>query len=370
MIPMVDLHAQHLRLEAELQPAIDAVMASCQFVRGAEVGRFEQELAQYLGCKHVVSCGNGTDALRLAFMALGIGEGDEVITSAYSFIAAAEAVAICGARPVFADIDPTTFNIDPSTIEPLITERTRAIVPVHLFGRPCDMQQIMDIARRHNLYVIEDMAQAMGASTVVDGERRMLGTIGTVGCTSFFPSKNLSCMGDGGALMLNDDMFADRARMLANHGSHRKYYNECIGINSRLDTLQAAVLSVKLRHIDEFTQRRREAAAAYGELLAGIDGIELPEIIDGHVCHQYTLRIKNNRRDALRAYLSERGISTMIYFPLSLNRQQAFSAMHPSQCPQSEQTSQEALSLPIHSEITRDTVATVAQTVREWSRTI
>lgn len=345
------------------------VMESCQFVRGPEVGQFERELAEYLQCGHVVSCGNGTDALRLACMALGIGLGDEVITSAYSFIAAAEAVAACGATPVFADIDPQTFNIDPEAIEPLITQHTRAIAPVHLFGRPCDMQKIMDIAHRHDLYVIEDMAQAMGAWTIVDGKRQMLGAIGAIGCTSFFPSKNLSCMGDGGALMIGDDAFADKARMLANHGSHEKYHNECIGINSRLDTLQAAVLSVKLHHMGEFTRRRREAAAEYNELLSGIDGIVLPEITEGHVFHQYTLRIKNNRRDALRSYLSERGIATMIYFPLSLNCQQAFSAMHPARCPESERASQETLSLPIHSEITGDTVATVAKAIREWSLT-
>ena len=353
-IQMVDLHGQYMRINAEIDAAIAEVIDSSAFINGPAVGRFASALAQYTGARHVIPCGNGTDALQIALMALGLKPGDEVIVPAFTYVASAEVIALLGLRPVMVDVDCDTFNTDIRFIEKVITPRTRAIIPVHLFGQSCDMAPILDFAAAHGLYVVEDNAQSLGAVyTYPDGRSRHTGTLGHIGCTSFFPSKNLGCYGDGGALFTDDDALAERIRMTANHGQRVKYHHDVIGCNSRLDTLQAAVLEVKLRHFDEYCRARRTAAHRYDALLRGVDGIDLPveASFTTHVYHQYTVKVRDGRRDALKEYLASNGIPSMIYYPLPLHRQKAY-ACGGAGLKIAESLADSVLSLPMHTELT------------------
>lgn len=367
---MQDLQALHARLEPALSDAIGRVVRSGAYIRGAEVAALEDELARYVGTAYCRTCANGTEALQIALMALGLRPGDEVITTAFSFIAAAEACKLLGLRVVFADIDPSSFNVDPRKIEPLVTPRTRAIIPVHLFGRMAPMGPILDIARRHGLFVIEDAAQAFGAEQDVFGHRRKACAVGTVGCTSFFPTKNLGCMGDGGAVFTNSEDIARRVAAIASHGAERKYHSTMVGINSRLDEIQAAILRVKLRRLDECISRRRAAALKYRAALDDFDFVARPAMADGHTFNQFTLRVNYGCRDDMRQFLADRGVASMIYFPEPIHRQPVFasclSAAEAASCPESDKAAAEVLSLPMHSELTDESIRRVADTVRSF----
>lgn len=367
-ISMVNLRLQHERLQSELTEAMSRVVSSGAYINGPDVAAFESELSDYLGVSHAKGCANGTEALQIAIMALGLKPGDEIITTAFSFIASAEAAYICGVIPVFADVDEATFNISVESAERLITPRTKAIVPVHLFGNACDMQGIMDLARRHHLYVVEDVAQALGGYAVVDGVRRRLGTIGDVGCTSFFPTKNIGCMGDGGAIVTNSAELHKTIRAVANHGSLEKYHNEICGVNSRLDTIQAAILRVKLPHLDSYISHRCATAQRYSHWLSGVSGIVIPPIDESCTFNQYTIRVLGGMRDNLKDYLAQQGIATMVYYPLPLNKQKVFAGLNPNSCPVAERLSGEVLSLPISAELSFDDVDVISQAIMQWSK--
>jgi len=342
-IPILDLSPEIEELWDDLMAAITRVLRSGQFILGPEVEAFEREVAEYLGVKHAIGLNSGTDALVIGLRALGVGPGDEVITTPFTFFATAEAISLVGATPVFVDIDPKTFNIDPNLIPAAITPRTKAILPVHLYGRPAEMDAILAIAEEHGLKVLEDCAQAFGAAY----QGKKVGTLGHAGAFSFFPSKNLGAYGDGGLLVTNDDGVAELARMLRAHGSKRKYYNEMVGYNSRLDALQAAILRVKLPHVDRWNEKRRQVAERYNQLLAGTPGLILPEVSEGHVFHQYTVRILGGKRDRVQQALAEAGIGTMIYYPVPIHRLLIYG--HPEGTfLEAENASKEALSLPMH----------------------
>ncbi|MCC7502136.1 MAG: DegT/DnrJ/EryC1/StrS family aminotransferase, partial [Flavobacteriales bacterium] len=326
-IQMVDLVGQYQKIKPEVDAAMQRVIDTAAFINGPEVKGFEQELASYLGAKHVIGCANGTDALQIAMMALDLKSGDEVITCSFTFVATVEVVALLGITPVFADVLPGTFNIDPADIRRKITPKTKAIVPVHLFGQTADMDAIMAIANEHKLFVIEDNCQAIGGNhTAMDGTKRKSGTIGHIGTTSFFPSKNLGCYGDGGALFTNDESIAKKLRRVCNHGSDVRYYHEVIGVNSRLDSLQAAVLRIKLRNLDDYAAARNKAATYYDNAFAGLEHITTPErsTHSDHVFHQYTLRVTGGHRDGLKQHLEANGVPAMIYYPVPCHLQNAF----------------------------------------------
>ena len=368
-VQVVDLTTQYARLKSEIDPAIQSVIDQGVYIGGETVKRFSKSLAAYLDCSHVITCANGTDALQIAFQALDLEIGDEIIVPAFNYVAAAEAAALLHLKPVFVDVQKDTFNMDPAQIEKAITPKTRVIVPVHLFGQGCDMEAIMDVAIKHQLYVVEDNAQAIGANCTTGkyGAKR-LGTIGNIGITSFFPSKNLGCMGDGGALMTNDSGLATHIQMLANHGQEVKYKYQKIGVNSRLDTIQAAILEVKLRHLDDLTQRRQNAAASYDKALSGRTDLTIPFRTPGssHVFHQYTLTLQSpEARTSLKQKLGEMGIQAMIYYPKSLHLQEAYQYLgyKPGDFPISEWLSERVLSLPMHSELDEETLAYVAGAV-------
>lgn len=377
-IPILDLSPQYQSLKPEIYAAIDRVLESGQFIMGPDVKQFEQEVATYLGVKHAIAVNSGTDALVIGLRAMGIGSGDEVITTPFSFFATAESISSVGATPIFVDIDPKTFNIDPAKIKDKITSRTKAIMPVHLYGNPAAMTQIIEIAQAHGLKVIEDCAQSFGArysgscsgcdTSCSDSIRseisgKMTGAIGDVGAYSFFPSKNLGAYGDGGLIATNDDAIADLARMLRVHGAKKKYHNEIIGYNSRLDTLQAAILRVKLPHIDEWNSGRRRVASLYTELLADIPEVVAPEVVSGHVFHQYTIRIIKGDRDKVASDLSAKGISTMIYYPIPQDRLPIYAGKYPVN-PISDQLGTQVLSLPIWPELDRSSVEEVIGCLR------
>lgn len=367
-IVMVDLRGQYGKIRDEIDAAIAGVIESSAFIGGPAVERFASSLARYAGARHAVTCGNGTDALQIALMALGLERGDEVIVPAFTYVASAEVIALLGLRPVMVDVDRETFNTDIRFVEQALTPRTRAIIPVHLFGQSCDMQPLMEFAAGHGLYVVEDNAQSLGAVyTFRDGRTRHTGTVGHIGCTSFFPSKNLGCYGDGGALMTDDDTLAERIRMIANHGQKVKYHHDMIGCNSRLDALQAAVLEVKLKYLDSYCDARRRAAAVYGSLLAGIDGIELPAGVpySTHVYHQYTIKVRDGRRDALKEYLASRGIPSMVYYPLPLHWQKAY-RKESAGLKIAEKLSASVLSLPMHTELTESMQERVAEGIADF----
>ncbi len=359
-IPILDLKPQYHSIKAEIHTAIDRVLESGAFIMGPDVKLFEQEVAEYLGVKHAIGVNSGTDALVIGLRALGIGAGDEVITTPFSFFATAESISNVGAKPIFVDIDANTFNIDASQIESQITPRTKAIVPVHLYGRPANMGEIRAIATKYQLKIVEDCAQSFGAKYA----GKQTGSIGDVGAFSFFPSKNLGAYGDGGLIATNDDRVAELARMLRAHGAQKKYHNEIIGYNSRLDTLQAAILRVKLPHIDKWNQGRQRVATAYQELLANIPGIIVPEVADGHVFHQYTIRVTDGRRDRVQADLATQGIGSMVYYPIPQDCLPVYQGHYPANVV-SKLMAQEVLSLPIWAEMPQSTIELVAQTARQ-----
>ncbi|GEC91882.1 DegT/DnrJ/EryC1/StrS family aminotransferase [Brevibacillus brevis] len=343
-IPILDLQQEIQFLREKLFTAFEDVLQSGQFIMGPQVKALESELADFLGVKHAITLNSGTDALVIGLRALGIGEGDEVITTPFTFYATAEAIQHVGASTVFADIDPVTFNIKVDGLEEKITNKTKAIIPVHLFGQAVQMDALMSLAKKYDLKIIEDVAQAFGG-TFGDS---MLGTVGDVGCFSFFPSKNLGAYGDGGLLTTNDDKVAEVAKMLRSHGSKKKYYNELVGYNSRLDEMQAAILRVKLPYIKEWNGKRRQAASYYTAALKDLPGIVTPEESPQctHVFHQYTIRVSDDQRELLKTYLEEQGISTMVYYPTPVHKLPIFSEIHESYS-ESEQAAAEVLSLPI-----------------------
>ncbi len=355
-IKMVDLQTQYHRLKPEIDAAMQDVIESSAFINGPAVKQFQASLAEYLGVRHVITCGNGTDALQAALVALDLKPGDEVITTAFTFIATVEVIGLLDLKPVLVDVNPETYTIDTEQVEAVITSRTKAIIPVHLFGQGADMKKIKDIAERNNLYIVEDAAQCLGADFKTDVDTQKLGTMGNIGCTSFFPSKNLGCFGDGGACMTNDDTLAEKLRMFVNHGTKIKYYHETIGVNSRLDTLQAAILNVKLPHLDDFNKRRQEVAAFYDNAFENIEEISIPgrNPDSQHVFHQYVMRVQNGKRNALKDWLKKRDIPSMVYYPVALHKQKAFSKWMTQDIslPVSELLTEEVLALPIHTEMT------------------
>ncbi len=352
---MVDLISQYEKIQTEIDQAVLNVIRSSAYINGPEVKAFQAELESYLKVKHVIPCANGTDALQLAMMALGLKPGDEVITASFTYVATAEVIALLGLTPVLVEVNPKTFTIDPQAIESAITGKTKAIVPVHLYGQCADMDAIMEIAKRNNLYVIEDTAQAIGADYLHnDGKVSKAGTIGHIGCTSFFPSKNLGCFGDGGAIFTNDDSLAKKLRMMANHGQEKQYYHDEIGVNSRLDSIQAAILRIKLKHLDAYAKARNEAADRYDRGLQS-ENIIIPERAQRstHVFHQYTLQLRNVNRDEIREKLAAVGVPSMIYYPVPLHQQKAYrSDRYPDgSFPVTEHLCSCVLSLPMHTEL-------------------
>ena len=359
MIPMVDLKRQYHKLKNEIDQGILSALENTQFILGPNVNAFEKEAANYLKVKHAISCASGTDALHLALLAADIGPGDEVITSTFTFIATAEAIRYVGATPVFVDIDEKSFNIDIDAIEAAITAKTRAIVPVHIFGQAVDMTKVMGLAKKHKLLVIEDCAQSFGAD--INGQ--MTGTIGLAGCHSFFPSKNLGCYGDGGMVTTNDDAVAERIRILRNHGSFERYHHNIIGYNSRLDELQAVILRIKLKHIGEFNTERRRAAHHYSELLADIVTPPHEDNVGSHVYHQYT--VLTEQRDSIMKKLSEHDIASAIYYPIPLHQQPVFAELcQDVSLPVSEHVAQHCMSLPIHPELTNKQIDEIVAVIK------
>lgn len=368
---MVDLAGQHARIQSELDQALLAAAHAGAYIQGPEVKSFSQELATYLDVEHIIPCANGTDALQIALMALNLKPGDEVITATFTYVATAEVIALLGLIPVLVDVNPEFFTLDLQQVEAAITSKTKAIVPVHLYGQGADMEGLMALASQRGISVVEDTAQAIGASyRFSDGKEMRLGTIATIGCTSFFPSKNLGCMGDGGALMTRDADLAERVRMIANHGQKVKYRHDVIGCNSRLDTLQAAVLRVKLRHLDTYSIARQTAADRYDAGLGQVEGLTIParNPASTHVFHQYTLQVKNGQRDALKAHLEAAGIPSMIYYPWPLHQQPAFASdRYPvGAFPVAEQLCHEVLSLPMHTEMTEVIQDHIIQTIQSF----
>ncbi len=370
-VPILDLKPQYNSIRAEIRDAIDRVLESGAFIMGPDVKLFEEEVAKYLGVKHAIGVNSGTDALVIGLRALGIGEGDEVITTPFSFFATAESISSVGAKPIFVDIEADSFNIDPTQIEAAITSKTKAIMPVHLYGRAANMTAIMDLAAKYGLKVVEDCAQSFG-SRFYDASNQTLngkqtGTIGEVGAYSFFPSKNLGAYGDGGLIATNDDNVADMARMLRAHGAKKKYHNEVLGYNSRLDTIQAAILRVKLPYIDKWNEGRRRVARNYWDLLADVAGVTAPEAVDGHVFHQYTIRVAGGKRDQLAAALNEQGIGTMIYYPIPQDRLPVYLGQY-AVLGVSESLTGEVLSLPIWPELEMDVQKHIIAKVVESSK--
>jgi dTDP-4-amino-4,6-dideoxygalactose transaminase len=370
-IQMVDLVSQYEKIKPSIDTAIQDVIQHAHFINGPAVSRFQADLQEYLGVKHVIPCANGTDALQIAMMALGLKSGDEIITPSFTYIATTEVIALLGLTPVFVEVDPQTFCIDPAAIEAAITPKTKAIVPVHLYGQAANMNAVMDIAQKHNLYVIEDNAQAIGSDYhLTNGKKVKTGTIGDIGCTSFFPSKNLGCYGDGGALCTNNDELAKKIKMIANHGQQQKYVHEVIGCNSRLDTIQAAILEVKLRQLDNYIDARREVAERYDEAFASIPGVHIPFRADDskHVFHQYTLILENASRAALQEALTANDIPSMIYYPIPAHKQQMFAAFGSSntELPTTDWLTDRVISLPIHTEMDEEQVEFIIDTVKSF----
>ncbi len=353
---MVDTKNQYLKIKDDVDEGIRAVLDSAAYINGKFVHDFARNLSTYLSVRHTIPCANGTDALQIAMMALDLQPGDEVITPSFTYIATTEVIALLKLTPVFVDVDAATFCIDPSAVEEAITEKTKAIVPVHLYGQAANMEEIMAIAEKHHLFVIEDNAQAIGCDyTFRDETVKKTGTIGTIGATSFYPSKNLGAFGDGGAIFTNNDTLAEKLRMIANHGQKERYYHDIVGCNSRLDSLQAAILDVKLKHLDEYIKARRKAASFYDHAFEGSKNITVPYTADytNHVYHQYTILLKDADRNGLNKYLAEQNIPSMIYYPVPAHKQKMFSAFAGSnyQLPVSDYLSDKVISLPMHTEL-------------------
>ena len=367
---MVDLQTQYRRIKQDIDAGIQEVIETAAFVKGQKVTDFQTHLEQYTGAKHVIPVGNGTDALQIALMGLGLKAGDEVITPTFTFIATAEVVALLGLTPVVVDVDWETMNMDIDSVRRAITPRTKAIVPVHLFGQCADMEALTALAEEHHLYVVEDACQAIGARyTFASGETKQAGTMGHIGCTSFFPSKNLGCYGDGGAIFTNDDELAARMRAIANHGMVIRYHHDMVGVNSRLDSIQAAVLDAKLPHLDEYIVARQRAAAYYDKAFGGNDRLLIPgrQPHSTHVFHQYTLRVTGADRDKLREGLAEKGIPAMIYYPVPLHRQKAYldPRYKDGDFPVAERLAACVLSLPMHTELDDEQLAFITSSVLE-----
>ena len=369
-IQMVDLQTQYQHIKADIDKGIEEVITSAAFIKGPKVAEFQSHLEQYTGAKHIIPVGNGTDALQIALMALGLRPGDEVITPTFTFIATAEVVALLGLTPVVVDVDWETMNISVEGIRKAITPKTKAIVPVHLFGQCADMEAIMAIAREHNLFVVEDACQAIGAEYIFkNGTTKQAGTIGHIGCTSFFPSKNLGCYGDGGAIFTNDDALAEKMKAIANHGCFVRYHHDFVGVNSRLDSIQAAVLDAKLPHLNEYIAARQRAAAYYDSAFANNPHVLTPGHIEAstHVYHQYTLRLLDVDRDAVREELAARGIPAMIYYPIPLHLQQAYQdpRYQKGDFPVAEKLAACVLSLPMHTELDEEQLEYITRNVLE-----
>lgn len=373
---MVDLIGQYQGIKDQVDTSISQVLDTATFINGPEVHAFQKELEEYLEVKHVIPCANGTDALQIAMMGLGLRPGDEVITADFTFAATVEVIGLLRLTPVLVDVEPETFNIDPKAVEKAITPKTKAIVPVHLFGQCANMDAILEIAEKHELYVIEDNAQAIGANYYhLNGNKRKAGTLGHVGATSFFPSKNLGCYGDGGAIFTNNDELAHTIRGIVNHGMYQRYHHDVVGVNSRLDSIQAAVLRAKLPKLDAYCNSRREAARKYSKALEGQDHILIPETArncsgicdtcDCHVFHQYTLRITNGKRDALAEHLNENEIPCGVYYPIPLHRQKAYcdERYNEADFPVTNQLVKEVISLPMHTELDDEQIAYISNTV-------
>ncbi len=375
---MVDLQSQYQKIQPEIDEAINEVIASAAFINGPEVKRFQSDLEAYLDIKHVIPCANGTDALQIAMMGLGLEQGDEVITADFTFAATVEVIALLKLTPVLVDVDPNTFNIDLEALKNAITPKTKAIVPVHLFGQCANMEAILKIAKEHNLYVIEDTAQAIGADySFSNGTTKKAGTIGTIGTTSFFPSKNLGCYGDGGAIFTDDDDLAHIIRGMVNHGMYKRYYHDVVGVNSRLDSIQAAVLRLKLPHLNEYCSARRSAAKYYNNAFKSNSHIETPvtekcgDICDTcncHVFHQYTLKITNGKRDALHQHLMDKGIPNAIYYPVPLHKQKAYldDRYKEEQFKVTNQLVETVISLPMHTELEREQQDLIIKTIMDF----
>lgn len=371
-IQMVDLKGQYEGIKSEVNESLQEVLETTAFINGPQVQSFQKELEEYLDVKHVIPCANGTDALQIAMMGLGLKPGDEVITADFTFAATVEVIALLQLTPVLVDVDPQTFNIDPEAIKKAITPNTKAIVPVHLFGQTGNMDAIMEIAKEHNLYVIEDNAQAIGANYhSKSGKTQKAGTIGDVAATSFFPSKNLGCYGDGGAIFTNDDDLAHTIRGIVNHGMYERYHHDVVGVNSRLDSFQAAILRAKLPKLDQYNKARQKAAEKYKEAFQGDENVETPVLegeSDTHVYHQYTLKIKNGKRDALAKHLQEKGIPFGIYYPIPLHSQKAYAdeRYNEADFPVTNQLVKEVLSLPMHTELDDEQIEYIAKTIRDF----
>jgi dTDP-4-amino-4,6-dideoxygalactose transaminase len=362
-IQMVDLSGQLKHIRKEVDQAIANVLNTTAFIKGEDFQEFTSELSLWNNSKHTIGVANGTDGLQIAMMALGLKPGDEVIVPVFTYVATAEVIALLQLKPVFIDVEPDTFNIDVSQLDRIVTSKTKAIVPVHLFGQISNMNSINEFAKKNNLYVIEDVAQAIGAE--YNGKKA--GNLGHIGVTSFFPSKNLGCFGDGGAIFTNDDELAENIRMIANHGQKVKYYHDVIGVNSRLDTLQAAILRVKLKELDNYIRKRQDAAKYYDKSLSNINWIEIPARFNDstHVFHQYTIKIRNSERDNLKKHLHENGIPSMIYYPVPLHLQKAYSGLaEKGDFPISEQLCEEVLSLPMHTELDENQLEYICSTIK------
>lgn len=370
-IQMVDLQSQYKQLKKELDARVIGCIESGAFIQGPEVKAFEADLGKYLDDAHVIACANGTDALQIALMALELEPGDEVIVPSFTFVASVEVIALLGLKPIVVDVDPRTFLLKIEDIEASLSPRTKAIIPVHLFGQCVNMKALMAIAKNRDLYVIEDNAQSIGARCISTGDaKEMSGTIGHIGCTSFYPSKNLGCYGDGGAMISRDEHLAHKLKMLANHGMEKRYYHDAIGVNSRLDSVQAAILNVKLPHLDQWNQKRRAAADKYDQQLNSISNVLIPARVawSEHVFHQYTIRVTDGRRDELQKYLAEHKIPSMIYYPVPMHEQAAFNKLVRRRVPllQTEKVSKEVLSLPMHPDLGDDQIAYVCEHVAKF----
>ncbi|MFT5724190.1 MAG: UDP-2-acetamido-2-deoxy-ribo-hexuluronate aminotransferase [Bacteroidia bacterium] len=367
-IQMVDLKGQYLKIKDEINEAIQSVIDSTSFINGPKVQAFARNLELYLGVKHVIPCANGTDALQVALMALELTPGDEVIVPCFTYVATAEVIALLGLTPVLVDVYPDTFQIDVDAFEASITSKTKAVVPVHLFGQCADMASILKIAKKHNIYVVEDTAQAIGASYTLDDKQTFAaGSMGDFGTTSFFPSKNLGCYGDGGAIYTNDDALAAKAKMICNHGQKVKYHHSVVGVNSRLDTIQAAILDVKLKYLDEFSASRQSVASKYDAAFKDHPAIEIPvrDPKSSHVFHQYTLKIKGLDRDALKQFLADNDIPSMVYYPIPLNKQEAYKGV--GNFPVTDDLCTRVLSLPMSTELTDGQINTIINTILKFT---
>jgi dTDP-4-amino-4,6-dideoxygalactose transaminase len=372
-ISMVDLKNQYRQIKTEIDEAIHACIDSAQFINGPYVHEFEKNLAEYLGANYVITCANGTDALQLALMALDLQKGDEVIVPAFTYVATAEVIALLGLIPVMVDVDPNTFNITAQSIEQAITEKTKAVVPVHLFGQCGDMDQLVSLCKKHKLYIIEDNAQSIGATYEIDGGKKAVGLLGHIGTTSFFPSKNLGCYGDGGAVLTNNRLFAEKIRQIANHGQAEKYKHDVVGINSRLDTIQAAILIEKLKQLDNYISARQQAAAFYDRELKPIPQVQIParNPASTHVFHQYTIKVPASTRDKLRAYLNSNGIPSMVYYPIPLSEQLAYKNIGKiaGDLSVTHELCQQVISLPMHTELDDEILKRITDTVKEYFTT-